>query len=158
MFTINGKIISCCTHSAEMHLYTDASSTKGFGGFYQGKWFYDTWPKELPDISDKTLSMTFLELYPIVVAAVLWGKDWSGKRILLSVIRFTLSKGSLACMLIVSKIMPRYSSSHQWHLFCVKWNDKYYHFVRLPFVCRSSPRFFDSLPTSEQSGNTYHST
>jgi hypothetical protein len=65
-----------------MHLYTDASSTKGFGGFYQGKWFYDTWPKELPDISDKTLSMAFLELYPIVVAAVLWGKDWSGKRIL----------------------------------------------------------------------------
>ena len=68
--------------AADMHLYTDASSTKGFGGFYQGKWFYDTWPKELPDISDKTLSMAFLELYPIVVAAVLWGKDWSGKRIL----------------------------------------------------------------------------
>jgi hypothetical protein len=36
----------------------------------------------------------------------------------------------------------------QWHLFCVKWNDKYYHFVRLPFGCRSSPRLFDSLPTS----------
>jgi hypothetical protein len=26
--------------------------------------------------------MAFLELYPIVVAAVLWGKDWTGKRIL----------------------------------------------------------------------------
>jgi hypothetical protein len=33
----------------------------------------------LPHISDKTLSMAFLELYPIVVAAVLWRKDWSGK-------------------------------------------------------------------------------
>ncbi|VDI32332.1 Hypothetical predicted protein [Mytilus galloprovincialis] len=26
--------------------------------------------------------MAFLELYPIVVAAVLWGKEWCGKRIL----------------------------------------------------------------------------
>ena len=26
--------------------------------------------------------MAFLELYPIVVAAVLWGKEWVGKRIL----------------------------------------------------------------------------
>jgi hypothetical protein len=36
----------------------------------------------------------------------------------------------------------------QWHLSCVEWNDKYYHFVRLPFGCRSSPRLFDSLSTS----------
>ena len=65
-----------------MHFFTDASSTVGFGGFYEGKWFCDIWPKDLPSISDKVLSMAFLELYPIVVAAVLWGKNWCGKRIL----------------------------------------------------------------------------
>jgi hypothetical protein len=33
-------------------------------------------------MSDYCISMAFLELYPIVVAAVLWGKQWSGKKIL----------------------------------------------------------------------------
>jgi hypothetical protein len=33
----------------------------------------------------------------------------------------------------------------QWHLFCVKWNNLYYHFVRLPFGSRSSPVLFNNL-------------
>ena len=44
--------------------------------------FCDLWPSELPMISDSALSMAFLELYPIVVAAMVWGKEWSGKHIL----------------------------------------------------------------------------
>lgn len=47
------------TSAPDMHLYTDASSTLGFGGYYQGKWFCENWPKTLPSISDKTLSMAF---------------------------------------------------------------------------------------------------
>ena len=31
---------------------------------------------------NKQLSMAFLELYPIVVAAMLWGSEWQGKRIM----------------------------------------------------------------------------
>ncbi|CAG2237187.1 unnamed protein product [Mytilus edulis] len=79
---INMFYESHLTSAADMHLFTDASSTIGFGGFYQGKWFCDTWPTDLPTISDKTLSIAFLELYPIVVSAVLWGKGWYKKRIL----------------------------------------------------------------------------
>ena len=70
------------TTASSISLYTDASSTLGFGGIYKNKWFSDKWPKDLPDIKDYTASMAFLELYPIVVAAILWGKDWSGKKIL----------------------------------------------------------------------------
>ncbi|VDI76734.1 Hypothetical predicted protein [Mytilus galloprovincialis] len=61
------------TSNFDMQLYTDASSTIGYGGYYQGKWFCSTWPKELPSLNDKSLSMAFLELYPIVVAALFVG-------------------------------------------------------------------------------------
>ncbi|VDI45709.1 Hypothetical predicted protein [Mytilus galloprovincialis] len=59
-----------------------ASSTKGFGGYHKGEWFSSSWSGnlELPD--EKKYSMAFLELYPIVVAAILWGSKWSKKRIL----------------------------------------------------------------------------
>ena len=42
---------------------------------FAGKWFQDIWPEELPMSvnSDKSLSMALLELYPIVMAAILWG-------------------------------------------------------------------------------------
>ncbi|CAG2196502.1 unnamed protein product [Mytilus edulis] len=33
----------------------------------------------------------------------------------------------------------------QWPLFCIKWEDKYYFYVRLTFGCRSSPIIFDTL-------------
>ncbi|XP_033763092.1 uncharacterized protein LOC117344458 isoform X1 [Pecten maximus] len=69
------------TIAADFSLFTDAASTKGFGGFFKGRWFSEKWPCNLPDISDNSLSMAFLELYPIVVAAILWGNEWSCKRI-----------------------------------------------------------------------------
>ena len=70
------------SESFHMQLFTDASSTKGFGGYFQGRWFYSAWPQELELPSEKQFSMAFLELYPIVVAAVLWGCFWNKKRIL----------------------------------------------------------------------------
>ncbi|XP_069109890.1 uncharacterized protein [Argopecten irradians] len=69
------------TTVADFTLFTDAASTKGFGDFFKGKWFSEEWPLDLPYITDGTLSMAFLELYPIVVAAVLWGDQWTCKRI-----------------------------------------------------------------------------
>ena len=79
---INMFYDSSYTSNIDMHLYTDASSTVGFGGYYQNKWFCSAWPKELPTLNNKSLSMAFLELYPIVVAAILWGKEWKCKKIL----------------------------------------------------------------------------
>jgi hypothetical protein len=70
------------TPANSMQLYTDASSTLGFGGFFNGHWFCDRWPDDLPSEQDKDISMALRELYPIVVAAILWGHNWSTKRIL----------------------------------------------------------------------------
>ncbi|CAG2243511.1 unnamed protein product [Mytilus edulis] len=37
------------TTASSISLYTDASSTIGFGVFFKNKWFYDKWPEELPN-------------------------------------------------------------------------------------------------------------
>ena len=60
------------TNACNIPLYTDASSTIGFDGIFQSDWFYGSWREELSKMSDYCASMVFLELYPIVVAAVLW--------------------------------------------------------------------------------------
>jgi hypothetical protein len=70
------------TVAADWELATDAASTVGHGGYFQGRWFCEVWPVDLPRLTDNTLSMAFLELYPITVAAMLWGAEWSTKRIL----------------------------------------------------------------------------
>jgi hypothetical protein len=62
-------------------LFTDAASTLGYGGYFQGRWFSSPWPSELSYIMDSEMPMAFRELYPIVVAAVLWSKYWIQNRI-----------------------------------------------------------------------------
>ena len=64
--------------AADFDLHTDTSSTIGFGGYFRNKWFQGKWPKLVIDVS---FSMAYIELYPIVIAAVLWGSDCAGKRI-----------------------------------------------------------------------------
>ena len=66
--------------AADMHLYTDATD-KAFGGYYDNKWFQGSFPDNLISDGDK-LSMAFRELYPIVMAIVLWGHTWTSRRIL----------------------------------------------------------------------------
>lgn len=70
------------TKATDMSLYTDAASTIGHGGIFQDFWFCETWPSDIPLLTDDKMSMAFQELYPIVVAAILWGHFWTNKRIL----------------------------------------------------------------------------
>jgi hypothetical protein len=65
----------------DLALYTDSSSSVGFGAFNQAKdqFVADTWINHPVPVSDR--AMSYLELYPIVASAVLWGKGWKGKRI-----------------------------------------------------------------------------
>ena len=70
------------TLASDIELYTDAASNFGFGVFFQGKWFSSTWPSELSTSLDSDMSMAFRELYPIVVASLLWGHLWIKKRIM----------------------------------------------------------------------------
>ncbi|XP_061162686.1 uncharacterized protein LOC133171907 [Saccostrea echinata] len=69
--------------SEELNLYTDASATVGYGGFFKGNWFSEPWTDEVKQLcdSDTELSIAFFELYPIVVASILWGHMWKKQRI-----------------------------------------------------------------------------
>jgi hypothetical protein len=80
----NGVSIFIDPHSTpapDMELYTDASG-KGCSGYFHGQWFAMHWPASILIEQGDHLSMSFCELYPIVVSALLWGSTWSSKRIL----------------------------------------------------------------------------
>ncbi len=67
----NGVALFSDIHMAsaiDMQLYTDAASTLGFGGYWSGRWFSESWPVQVTQLKP---SMAFLELYPIVVAALM---------------------------------------------------------------------------------------
>ena len=79
----NGKSFFLDTETiqaSDIQLFTD-STDKAFGGIYKHQWFQDVFPEEL-SCSDNALSMALFEIYPIVVACVLWGAQWSGLKIL----------------------------------------------------------------------------
>ena len=65
------------TSSDNMHFFTDAAGTIGYGGYFQGAWFCKQWEEV-----QLSYCMTSKELYPIAVAVSLWGPLWSGKRIM----------------------------------------------------------------------------
>ena len=65
----------------DLDLYIDASGTIGYGGLFKRAWFYGSWQKGILDKLSDNISIAFQELYPIVVAAILWGKYWERKRI-----------------------------------------------------------------------------
>ena len=49
-------------------LYSDAAGSKGYGAIYGRKWLYGEWPDTW-----KSFNITFLELFPIVLALHVWG-------------------------------------------------------------------------------------
>lgn len=70
------------TNAEDLQFFTDATPT-GFGGFYQGKWFSGRFEDNM--IPDNTkASMALFELYPIVMATVLWGHSWGRKKIIVN--------------------------------------------------------------------------
>ena len=54
--------------SKKLQLYTDAATTKGFGGVFNSHWFMGSWGDALTNTH-----ITILEMYPIVLALYLWG-------------------------------------------------------------------------------------
>ena len=61
-----------------IELYTD-SSRWGMGAWCEGEWWSVGWPEQAR--RETAPSMTWLELIPIVVACVIWGESWSGRRV-----------------------------------------------------------------------------
>ena len=66
------------TEAADMQLFTDLTLTSS-RGFYQNKWFQGDFPD---NITKEYTSMALFELYPIVMACLLWGDTWPRKLIL----------------------------------------------------------------------------
>lgn len=64
------------TKSPDMELYTDASGL-GYGAIYNKSFLFGEWSQE-----QQNRSITWRELYPIILACEAWGKDWARRRIL----------------------------------------------------------------------------
>lgn len=54
--------------SVKFHLYTDAAGAIGYGAIFKSHWFYGCWLNSLNECT-----ITFKELYPIVLAVEVWG-------------------------------------------------------------------------------------
>jgi hypothetical protein len=65
-----------------IQLFTDACNT-GFGAYYNHHWFAGEWsPEELCMAHrEERISMPFLEMRALVMAAATWGHMWKGKKI-----------------------------------------------------------------------------
>ena len=72
---------STVTPSPDMELFTDAASTVGFGGYFNGKWFQGRWPTHMEINKERGISIEWQELFPIVVACAIWYPHFAGKRL-----------------------------------------------------------------------------
>jgi hypothetical protein len=97
----------------KLQLFTDSAGGPlgGFGIYFTGSWAHARWPHAWTT-SDIIRDMTFLELFPVYVALLLWSESLSNKRILfhidnmavVSIINNPTSK-SKRVMLLVRKIV-----------------------------------------------------
>ena len=56
--------------SNQLHLYSDAVDSLGFGAVFGRKWFYGSWPEEMRDYN---ITLKELHVFPIVLTGELWG-------------------------------------------------------------------------------------
>ena len=66
----------------DLRLYTDAAGGHGYGGIFGSKWFSSSWTPEFHRFLSGTRSSSLIELIPIVTAALLWGAEWTRRRII----------------------------------------------------------------------------
>ena len=67
--------------SPQMELYSGASGTNGYDGYFNGKWFQGRWLPHMQLGRGTRISIEWQELFPIVVASAIWCPHFSGKRI-----------------------------------------------------------------------------
>lgn len=68
--------------NSDVDLFTDSAGGEdlGFGIYFAGRWTYGKWPKEW-HAKGLTTDITFLEIFPIWVALVLWGAQLTKQKI-----------------------------------------------------------------------------
>ena len=62
---------------ADIEVTSDAAGSLGFGAYSRGQWFYGPWSP-----TQAQQSIAYKELFPVVIAAHLWGSHWSRKHVL----------------------------------------------------------------------------
>lgn len=60
----------------DFQVSSDAAGGLGYGAIWNSQWFYGVW-----SAAQSPLSIAYKELFPIVVAAALWGHQWVSRRV-----------------------------------------------------------------------------
>ena len=61
---------------ADLCVTSDAAGAIGYGALYRQQWFSHKWmPSQMP------MSIAYKELFPVVIAAHLWGDQWANRRV-----------------------------------------------------------------------------
>ena len=63
--------------ATDLEVSSDAAGSLGFGAFFKGQWFYGLWA--LPQQSQ---SIAYKELFPVAIAAFVWGPQWCKRHVL----------------------------------------------------------------------------
>ena len=58
----------------DFQVSSDAAGSLGYGAIFNNQWFFGEW-----SASQQPLSIAYKELFPIVVAAYLWGPGWASR-------------------------------------------------------------------------------
>ena len=64
------------TAAPDLRFYTDTFGTLGFGAYFHPEWFRGDWDPS-QQLSNTGISICYQELFPIVLAAMLWGRTGS---------------------------------------------------------------------------------
>jgi hypothetical protein len=62
-----------------LNLFTDSAGSIGFGVYFDGRWAQGTWPVDL--VVPKS-HIAFLELFPVVLAVLLWANILQNRKIM----------------------------------------------------------------------------
>ena len=77
----NGASMMIPANIRHVDLFTDASGASGFGAYCDGHWVTGQWPDELHSVVSAK-DITCKELFPIILALLVWGIDWANMRII----------------------------------------------------------------------------
>lgn len=67
--------------SPQIHLYTDAAGSIGYGAYYNNQWFQGKWLQEHQIHLPSGISIAWQELFPIYLACMVWAPLWANKQI-----------------------------------------------------------------------------
>ncbi|XP_069592246.1 uncharacterized protein [Ranitomeya imitator] len=104
----------------DCEIYTDAAGGAGYGAYCAGKWSVGVWPEEWRQ-NGLTKNLALLELFPIVVAAFIWGENFKDRRVrfhcdnlsVVSVIN-SLSSSSPPVIRLVRELVLRCLELNSW--------------------------------------------